>query len=483
MKNKILKLRITLWVGLALVVGWLTFMKIVPTGHITYQYNFAKQDFFIRKLTPPERVNAVQAGEQKVIGDPVYFSLFTPRHFNQAHVSLKYKINETPTSSVPIVELGVLVDKRVWRYDLKPIYNRTIEELGSSWDKKEENRTVLLQKNDPGIKKYENIQDFLSHLPNREQLALYNYDLPNDYQLKNYRASSGKMIIDYPLRGIWQLYTYIQDEVLNFEIKLADMNLNLDPDPVDLNLYYDDELIDSRHLDDDGETHDSGTSSFMNIGLKAAKLPTGVYKLELKANDDIITRTIITNQSKLSFINRIWLNIDSRGLKLYTNSRKITAQTVSAANLGTIKVSGQPFKIDQTYKQFSFINRASVAEIELPKGDFILAGDRLFAFPKNSLFDPDFKKVDANFELTDSKVNYILARYNFNGQIDDWLTQTLDFDLNGVYRENGKYSFLLSIPGLKTEDATGPGVTLSEIKIKLTGKNLWEYFKKIINKK
>ncbi|MCX6796691.1 MAG: hypothetical protein NTW06_04320, partial [Candidatus Falkowbacteria bacterium] len=169
MKFSIIKFRIILWSLLGLVVLWLLYMGIVPSGKITYDTDFKNDNFFIKKLTPAERVDEIKRnvppslfqsfGEasQKIIGDPVYFSLRTPRRFNSANIEIKYKNN----SELPIIETGVLVDKIVWRYNTKPIENRVIDQLSVKWNMIKSGETIFLQRE----KKYKSVEEFLKNLP------------------------------------------------------------------------------------------------------------------------------------------------------------------------------------------------------------------------------------------------------------------------------------------------------------------------------
>ena len=154
--NFLNKIRTTLWSILALTVLWLFYMAIVPSGKITYIQDFNQDNYFIQKLTPAERIEDKRNGAQKIIGDPVYFSLRTPRRFDSAKVTIKYKNN----SDLPIIETGVLVDKVLWRYDTKLVENKIIDRLAMVWNAIENNGTILLQKQ----KKYNSIEEFLNNL-------------------------------------------------------------------------------------------------------------------------------------------------------------------------------------------------------------------------------------------------------------------------------------------------------------------------------
>jgi hypothetical protein len=501
MKRWVLKLRIVLWIVLAGIVGWLLYMAVVPSGKISYVYDFKRSNYFIGKLSPKERVKPVNNGSQVVVGDLVYFSLRTPRKFDKAVLTLKYKTVETRHAvetrhgaSLPIIEAGILADKTIWRYDLKPIENKIIDRLSLAWDMIEENGVILLQRE----KKYKTINEFLNNVPPRDEIALYNYDLKTNFILKDYapmELSSGypelSSEINYPLRGDWQFYTYIKDEDLDFTFNFQDLNKNKDSDEIDLYLYYNNQLIDSRHLNDDGISETGGKiTNRGEIKLKLTNLPEGVYKIELRANDDIITKNIITKQKKLAFINKLWLARGNNSqIILYTDSREIKAQTINPGSLQTIKVSDSELVIDETYKQFSVDVEAdatelsSVASIALEKDDVILAGDGVFSFKEDSLINPKLKKVDANLDVDRGGVNYILANYRIPQDEGEWKVARAEFDLTKAYSEDGKYSFLISIPGLRADDEIDDSIEIGGIRVDLEGRSLVEKLKEMLSNK
>jgi len=192
-----------------------------------------------------------------------------------------------------------------------------------------------------------------------------------------------------------------------------------------------------------------------SLKLKLAGLPEGAYKIELKANDDIITEKIVSKQRRLSFINKLWLA--KRGdseIVLYTDSKEIKAQTVNPKSLQTIKVGNNELAMDETYRQFAIKlpSGRAAKTIELERGDVILAGDGVFSFKKDGLINPKFKKVDANLDVDRDGVNYILANYEIPRNEGEWKIARAEFDLTRAYRENGKYGFLISVPGLRADD-------------------------------
>ncbi|MFH1427185.1 MAG: hypothetical protein ABIG60_01495 [Patescibacteria group bacterium] len=475
--SKIIKFRIFLWLILAVVTFSLLYFGIVPGGKISYSYDFIKPSEFIKKLTPIERVLEIENGTQKIIGDPVYFSLRTPRRFNKAKLIIKYRYNENEGlggSLMPIIETGVLVDKIIWRYDLKPVENSIIDKLALAWEMIEEDGIKLLQRE----KKYNSLADFLNNLPAQEEIGLYNYNLLIDYIINDYtakdcnieQASECGLTAIPPLRGAYQFYTYIKDEELNYKFKFNDLNLNDDPDLIEVNLYYDNSLIDSQGLDD---TPSAPTEREMEF--KVANLPEGVYKIEVKVNDDIITKEINTSQSKIAFINKLWLaDAGEENISLYTDGSQINAETINPSKLQTIKFTGGELIIEETYKLFSAELASTTTDIVLEKDDLIISGNGIFSFSKDSLINPSLKKIGPKTDFSNSAINYIIANYQTPRKEDEWQIAEAEFDLTSAYREFYKYSFIISIPGLKTDDEINDWLEISEIKVELRGKSLWE---------
>jgi hypothetical protein len=484
------KLRIMLWIILAGIVGWLLYMGVVPSGKISYFYDFTKPNYFIKKLTPEERVKPAENGKQVIIGNPAYFFLRTPRRFNKATLTMKYK----NYSELPVIETGVLADKIIWRYDLKPVENKIIDQLSLAWDTAREGEAILLQRDvsttSEPIKKYGSIQEFLDDMPPLNEIAIYNYDLEIDYILEDYKATELSSNVEHALRGSFQFYTYIKDEGLDFTFEFQDLNKNKERDDIDLFLYYNDQLIDDRNLNDDGISEGSGEMTDKGeLDLKLVNLPEGVYKLELKANNDIVTKSIKTKQQKLSFINKIWIS-DAGGenIKLYSDSGTINAQTINPGRLQKIKVNSNELDVDETYKQFSIKTASSTSEIILEKDDIIISGNGIFSFDKEGLINPKIKKVDENLNIANEEINYIIANYNTPREEDEWRVSSASFDLSNVYREfnpgraqhsgAGKYSFIISIPGFNADDEIDDSIEISEISFDLQGTSLIEKIKK-----
>lgn len=478
MVNPIIKLRIFLWSLLVLAVFLILYMFVVPSGKITYVSDLKSKNSFIGDLSPKNRV-IPDLGT--MIGDPVYFSLYTPRKFNTARLTLKYK-KIGDFNNLPIIESGVLVDGQTWRYNLAPVENQTIDMLDLAWSTIRENNTILLQREDSSTstKKYARVEEFLEDLPNPGEIGLYNYDLKTDYVLENYSKSEEENDNFHPIRGSYEFYTYIKDEELDFKFSFFDLNKNKDEDSVDIHLYYSDEIIDSKHLGDDGNTNDNGKrSDIFEENIKIPGLPEGVYKIEIKTNDDIVTQKITTKQQKIAFINNLWLT--DRGDKkfsLFTDSKILNVKTTNPDSLQKINFKGEILDLNETYKQFSIKSASTSDEIYLEKDGVIIAGSGVFGFNAESLVNPKFKKIDSNININDEGINYVLADYQKPIEDGDWRVATIDFDLSQAYREDGKYNFVISVPGLLAEEKSDRGIEIDEVRFDLTGTSLLEFIKR-----
>ncbi|MFH1482191.1 MAG: hypothetical protein ABIE46_01600 [Patescibacteria group bacterium] len=452
------KIRLILWLILIIVVGFLLYQAIAPDGKVKYTYDFSKSDkinYFINKLTPKERIKIINNNIQAVVSEPVYFSLNTLRKFDKAKITLQYQNPD----NLPLIEMGLLKGKTVWNYDLKPIVNKTLNQLILAWPAVySANGEMLLERE----KKYQTVDDFLKNPPPINEIAYYNYEFKNKFFLQNYKPTNQENKISQQLRGSYQFYTYIKNENLDFKFAFSSLNKNKNSDPIELNLYYQGKLINSQKLDDkrvsiDDEKKTDNGKLHLNIG----NLLEGVYKVELLANDDIITDQIIFKQSKLSFINRLWLAEGVKNVELKTDSNIVNAQTINPASLQIIKVGDDNLMLNKTYQQFNIVSNKATSSIKLEKGDVILSGNGVFSFDQNSFIEPVARKVDNSLDVNANGINYVIANYKQPKEVGGWQVAEAEFDLTDAYREyfthqlgaTNKMSFLISAPGLNKENS------------------------------
>jgi len=87
------------------------------------------------------------------------------------------------------------------------------------------------------------------------------------------------------------------------------------------------------------------------------------------------------------------------------------------------------------------------------------------------LVDPTLVKIDQYWRPTE-KIKYIVADYQSPCSEKGDQIATAEFDLSGAPRSEGRYAFLLSLPGLSGDLASSSYLEIKEIRIDLTGKNL-----------
>ena len=476
------KLRLLLALILVVLILVFLYLKIVPFGHIVYTRNYSSNwnsgKGFIYGLTPAERVDLKSGDLPRLIGDPVYFSVFTPRTFDKAKVTITYRDNLD--INTPIIELGVLADNIVWRYDLKPLDNKALDYLSLRFNKIETDGKIFLQKD----KNYSSLEEFEKDLAKGQLkdcsvgldncLAVYNYSSKYNYQIPNYRPAL-PIIIDTPLRGAHRFYVYVKDEPLRLKFTLIDLNTDLKKAPINIILSSGDKVIDSKMIDDNNSNLGSGKTEEKQIVLEQKDLPAGVYKVEVKITDDMIIKKIESSVNHLSFINKVWPVSAPQNLKIYTDSNYLQVKALNPASLQTLKFGGQDFTLSEAYRQFDFQSSTlgNNKEIDLKKDDIILENNGVFAFEPNSLFNPSLPKVDRFFSVKDP-IKYIVADYQEPSDSDGFKVASAELNLKGAYRENGKYSFMISVPGLKTEDGASDNLEIYQIKIELDGRTIWQ---------
>ncbi len=478
----LLKFRLVLGLILVIIICLFLYLKVLPFGSISYSRDYTSSSRFgkgfINNFTPSERVDLKSSEGALLIGDPVYFSVFTPRTFDKAKLTVVYKDNLS--IETPVIEVGVLADNVVWRYDLRPLDNKALDYLMLRWKLTEENGKIFLQKEN----NYKNAEDFEQDLlgdkiigcPQARQkcFALYNYNLDNNFRIINYQ-SARPIVIDTPLRGAHQFFVYLNKDLLNLEFDFIDLNQSKNPAPIAVVISSGKENIVTENIPDKQINSGSGKIEEKRMVIKKSNLPAGVYKVEIRVSDDIVIKKIISSLDRLAFINRVWPVSSVKPLKIYTNSNYLQIKALNPASLQVVNFGGQDFNLNETFRQFDFKadSTSDVKEINLSKDDLVLENNGVFSFSESSLFDPSLKKVDQFFSVKD-ETKYILANYKKPIENEGFKTASTEIKLKGAYRENGKYSFMISVPGLKADDNIHDNLEIYKIKIELSGRTLWQ---------
>ena len=453
--------RFGLWSAIFLVAIWFVLAGVALTGQVAYETDFFEPHYHLSPLTPAERAFWVSDGQgqyYELRGEPVYFSLRTLRRFDQARLTLVLE----DLDSASVVEAGVLYDQTIWRYDMRPLVNSDLDKLSRLWEAKQSGDILFLQKE----RKYQSFEDFLSALPGRAETAVYYYDLPESFTPAiTYNPCQETVSVPWPIRGAFQIYAYINNEDLDFSFSGRDLNENQDTDDIRLIVYYQQAVIQDKILADAGLDGQSGSVRSWTEQLLLAGLPAGVYKIEIKANDDIITDRMATKQKLFSFDRRLRI-AGAEDIRLFTDSARVAAVTSNPASLGTIKVGDNILELSETYRQFEALTGTATAEISFPRGDIILSGDGVFSLSADQLVNPRWRRLGRDLDL--SEIRYIIAHYQTPPVREGRTRAQAVFDLRGAYRENGEYGFIISLPGFKETDRP---IRLRSLKVELTGRD------------
>lgn len=455
-----------IWIGLLIGLGlFLLSRAVVPGGTITYQTNLLSDNYFIGPLAPKERLAGQAGAEQRTItGEPVYFSLFTPRSFRMAEITLEY------AGTAPLIELGIRRGGQTWNFERQPVWHQGLEELIQSGEATLADGLVLWQR----AKKYSTPAEFIAHPPAVDEIATYNYSLLAPFRLAGSAITETERSLAVGLRGNYLIQTYSSGEPIAFSFTLRDLNQNKDRDDVRLTLY--DETGGVRAsatlTDDDGQNKQVSQPRLVRI--ESGPLPAGPYRLEFSANDDILTDQIQTRQSAVSFINHIWLTENGRSsLSLVSDAVRLTAQTSAPGSRQTILFDGQPLALQETYRQVSVsagdaTRRAK--KIVLGRDDVTLSVDGSLAFSEAELLNVAPRQFSATAFPARDQAAYVIARYESQQPGRSQVT----FRLDGAYREEGKYSFMIAAPGVSPEKP----LEIRSIRVRLVGPTLWHYIQR-----
>lgn len=437
------------------MIAVLSYFYIVPGGKITYSYDFSKGYYnllggkgFIHKLGPSERI----ADKNKIIADPAYFYARAPRNFSTAKVKLSYGLSSQVLEKNNIfdVQVGVLVDKDNWRYQLQPIFNSFLDNIPSGWCSEEVDDLYFLLREPCDI----TFDDFMAE-DDFSSTAFYNYSVPYNYIIPSYSPWSDDNYIEVSnIKGSYSFYTYIKSEDLKIDFNFSDFNRNLA-----IFVYFQDSLIFSQYVDE------------VDYILNVADLPEGAYRVEVRADDSLITEKLTSSNSKLVFINKIWLTDQEDEIIVFSNKDNFRFKAWDNNSLGDVYINNELLLIDRIYQQFNFkINEAGdLNMISSGLSGMLVENNGLFSFSEDSFFDPVLKRLDSSLNL--DNIDYILARYS-QGEVV--------LDLSSAFRDKDGYHFIISAPFLdKLSD--DEYIEIKKIEISLQGGSLSEKIKRLLN--
>lgn len=467
---------------LTLITASFTFFLILScryfaiTGERVIDINLNHKSPYMSIFSPQDRLGQLVCEKndcvQVIYNEPIYFDFLTSVKFSSGEVELIFKNNQQP-----IVEFGVNVGPQSSQMRLYPVKHQILESLQAdpAWHAITEDGLILLQKE----KNFEHIADFLNAVPYDKKIAFYNYDFQYNFRLDHYQNSAKLNIFNPYLVGSYNSYFYIgPQESVDLEIEFADLNKSSGIDNLEINIYSNvtKELVWQSSFKDDETKHNFIDNSYI-AKIKLSELPTGTYRLEVNATDDLVTKTIKTKLSKFVIdrqinllskaqIKKYWPKVKVSPLTLYTVGKVLSFQTFSEDAYQTVKINNQSLDINE--RVFLFKNRSKMIEeknIFLPERGLLIKSDNFLSFTKEHYFNLqpyNFRAVQ-NFDEID--FDYILARYQAPEILENgWIRATILVDLSRAFYQNRQVKFMISLPGIEERQTE---FLLSNLKFRL----------------
>lgn len=485
--SKILKIRLFFLVLFSLVVLFLGNEWLSPSGTWSCRHAFSLNKIGSTCLGDPfpsERYALSPDGSLLVLADPLYFSVFSPRPFQKIEVEIVYRPHLSESQA--IFEAGFLADSKLWRYQLKPVYNLYLEKYINNWQVVHQDNLYLFQKE----MTYKTVSDFLKSWQDKGQdicnqskcLALYNIsdlELPKIKYLSNLEAYNTEQIFPYQLRGAHQFYFYLTDSNLEFKASFFDLNENKDKDDLEIILLKDSKQIEVWKISDNRDQKETSDdlSVDQSISINKEGLEKGLYRFDLRGSDDLIFKDIQINSQYLSFINKIW-PVGNEPVNLFSDAGYLQLKSLSPASFQKIIFDDKEINLNLIYRQYELRgSKENIHKISLEKGGIILENHGVFSSNISSLLNPDYSRLD-RFTFNNDQIDFILANYQAAEVLEnDWRRSVLNFDSAGFYREDGRYNLILSIPGLRFDSGSGGLVEIKEINLRYLGPSLFDKLK------
>jgi hypothetical protein len=460
-----------IWIGiLGTIVLSLLYVAIVPFGEISYQTDFSKYYYFISDFSPLERLQAnAQKIKRIIVSEPVYFFVRPPRAFETVAVTAHF------TNPASLIEIGICRDQTAWNFERQPFYFEKLEQLVKSQNTLIEKDLILWQKE----KKYDSISDFIKNPPRAEDFALYNFNITPSLLLPDYTSLPEPKMYSLGIRGNYILLTYSNGDPIEMNFSLKNTSDSKTSQTVTFNLYNTkNEVIESEKFN--FPLNDQQPNLIFEKKIKTKNLIPGAYRLEFIAGNDFVTENVTTTQSRLAFLNRLWLTDASRThFSMFSDSTNIQVQTLNPKSVQTIFVGGEKIDLTETYKQFSHIlknQNREIKEIKLEHDDIIIAGDGVFTFASSDIINPFPRQFTNKTILEKSDIDYVLAHYQPIGSQAPY-TRTVVFNVSPSCHDRRGLPFIIAAPDIETQEP----VEVTSLDITFKGRTLSNYLKKLFS--
>lgn len=455
-------------VAVPLVLAFvLALHRLAPSGVFAVEAGTLERSPYINRILPAERAPA-DGNAVRLVEDPAYFTVDIPEgDYESVDVTLEFE-----DSDQPMLELGALTDVYANNYDLHAMVNRTIDE--SEWTVLRDGDRLLLDRNGT----YASIASFMADPPDRTEIATYHDELDVPYRAADYRPLGGTQSIDVSLRGYHSFATYIRGETLDVTMAYMDMNRTEGADAGALRVWNEArEVVAETRIADDGITSDgqenSGVPAYVRV--TATGLPEGVYTVELSGTSDIFWRRITTTQRYVTFVNQVYIADDvgyraPRATAFVTTAKHLTVETLHADSPQAVVVGSATIPLPQSHEKVQYdVTDPGLVSSSTPVGDVRITGAGLFAFSRDTFFNPYPVRLTAYTNLDAEGVQYVLATYASPEERGNGVYRaTATFDLAQIRQADRTVKFTLSAPGIADTD----GIRIRTVRVAFRGQGM-----------
>lgn len=266
-------LRLAWFVAGALLLGWIVWRNLPPSGVVQATARTAEPNGFIGGFTPLDRAKPVEergVWYSDVVNEPVYFHVATPRLYERVHVRLRYKLE-----GQPYVALGARTDLAEWNFDLKPIDLPVLDDAG--WSGRQDGELRVYERK-------ATTRAAAEVLASGNRVAVLGID-PVRWSLKLPALSNEKPVAAVlEEKGSRTIYAYVQGGAFEMSLGLR----GPDASEAHIALVRDEKTLLVRTHHGDGA-----------VALSLSGAEPGLYRIDLSAPDDVSLVGISSRQSRV----------------------------------------------------------------------------------------------------------------------------------------------------------------------------------------
>lgn len=460
-----MKLRLAIW--LFLLLGWLSllWLAIRPFGVATYSLEQRQGNYFIHKVAPSERW-ATSSKALVMIGQPGYFFLRPTRPFRQAEVTVTWQPRATDT----YLSAGLLMDRRNWQYQTKPLNNPALNQL--TWPSITSGSQRLWQKQPS----YDSWDDFLAQPPAVNRLAVDNWSPSSSTSQPpvNYQLGTDWQKIPGQWRGLQQLIMYLApNELLAWRLAISSDSLKT--------LTPSEQQIEVNITNSSNKRVWSGRrqldGSRLDWELLVGPWPAGAYRLEIKASPQLLIK-LSTKQTVFGWQGQIWpVASTSEHWQFWTDVPQVTVQTIQPLSRQVVKIGQQAIDVAKTYQQYQLATNQAVTKIEFKGGDLQLAGNGIFSL-STAVFNPQPRRVDRFLVDRLDSLDFIVADYQEPSCDQKLCRATAVLSLIGADWQAGD-GYKIMLAANDSQLSIDDPLVIKRIDVRLTGLTLGQFVRSL----